>query len=107
MKKESFKYILWMQFGALVFSISNIFSKFASKEEFFSFKFILLYGCSLGVLLIYAILWQQILKHVPMITAYSNRLVSMIWGVFWGAIIFKEKITMTMVLGTLIIMFGL
>lgn len=105
--KINLKYLLWMQGGALLFSISNIFSKFAAREDIFSVKFILLYGCSLGIMFIYALLWQQILKHVSMITAYSNRLIAMIWGIVWGALIFGEKISLTMLVGTVIIIIGL
>lgn len=107
MKKINIKTLLLMQGSALIYSVSNVFSKFASKESFLSFPFILFYGLSLSVMFVYAILWQQILKRVDMITAYSNRLVAMVWGVVWGLLIFQESITMFNVIGTVIILLGL
>lgn len=99
--------IFLMQSSALLFSFSNVFSKFAAMKPFLSFEFVVLYACSLGIMFLYAILWQQILKRVSMIVAYSNRLVAMIWGVVWGCIIFGEKISSTNIIGTGIIFVGL
>lgn len=99
--------LLLMQGSALIFSVSNIFSKYAAKEAFLSPGFILFYGLSLGVMFVYAILWQQILKRVDMVVAYSNRLVAMVWGVVWGVLLFHEQITLFNIIGTGIIMFGL
>lgn len=96
-----------MQGSALVFSLSNVFSKYASKEAFLSLRFLLFYGLSLFIMFIYAILWQQILKRVDMVVAYSNRLVAMIWGVVWGVLIFQEQLRVTNVIGTIIILLGL
>lgn len=109
MKKKSvdFKSLLLMQGSALIYSVSNIFSKYASREGGLSLKFILFYGLSLFVMFVYAILWQQILKRVDMIVAYSNRLVAMIWGVVWGVLIFQEQLTLFNIIGTFIILIGL
>lgn len=99
--------ILILQLGALIFSLSNVCSKYAAQHPFLSWEFILLYGASLGILFLYAVLWQQVLKTVPLLMAYSNRLVSMVWGVVWGAILFQEQISLTNVLGTAVIIYGL
>ena len=96
-----------MQGSALLYSVSNVFSKFAAKESFMSVKFLLLYAMSLLVMFIYAILWQQILKRVDMVVAYSNRLVAMVWGIVWGILIFGEQIRVNNIVGTIIIFFGL
>lgn len=99
--------ILLMQGSALVFSLSNIFSKFAAKEKLLSPEFILLYIGSLSVMMIYAVLWQQILKRVSMVVAYSNRLIAMVWGVVWGRLIFGETIKLSTIIGTVVILTGL
>lgn len=98
---------LLMQASALILSCSNIFSKFAAKEPFLSWRFLFLYGCSLVVMFVYAILWQQILKRVDMIVAYTNRLVAMIWGIVWGLLIFGESISIQNGIGTVVIIVGL
>ena len=48
----------------------------------------------------------MILKHVSLSTAYSNRPVSMIWGIIMGSLIFHEQITLPMIIGSAIIMVG-
>ena len=59
------------------------------------------------ILLLYAVVWQQILKRISLSTAYASRATGVIWGVVWGVIIFNEGITWNMILGTLVILLGL
>lgn len=106
-KKLSFKFYLAMHGAIMFFSFSGVFSKLAGRHPTFSLPFILLYGANLGVCGIYAIMWQQILKRIPLNTAYSNRMVTMIWSMVWGALLFKEAITIPMLIGTVIILLGL
>ena len=96
-----------MQLSALIFSFSNICSKLAAFEPMLSEKFVFLYGSSLAIMVLYAVKWQKILSRVSLITAYSNRLMSMVWGVVWGAILFHETIRWQTALGTCVIMIGL
>lgn len=96
-----------MQLSALVFSLSNICSKLAAFEPVLSEKFLFLYGSSLAIMVIYAIMWQKILSRVSLITAYSNRLMSMVWGVVWGMVLFHETIRWQTALGTCVIIIGL
>ncbi|MBE5881028.1 MAG: transporter [Lachnospiraceae bacterium] len=90
----------------LVYSVSSILSKLASKQEFLSFKFIALYGAVLFILVFYALMWQQVLKRLPLVTAYANKSVTVIWGLIWGVLFFHEAISITKILGILIIMAG-
>ena len=104
--KGNFKYYIFLHMLLFVYSFSGICSKLASKEEFLSIKFILLYGGIVAILGIYAIVWQQILKHIPLTTAFCNKAVSIIWGILWGFLIFKETIKWNMILGAVIVMVG-
>lgn len=99
--------VFLMQISALVLSFSNVFSKLAALEGSLTVRFFLFYALSLFIMMIYALLWQQILKRVSMTAAYSNRLVTIVWGVIWGCIFFHEKITVCNVIGTVIIFAGL
>ena len=90
----------------LVYSCSDIASKLAAGEEFLSLKFILLYGAVIVLLGFYAIFWQQILKKIPLITAYANKSVTIIWGMIFGAVLFKEEISRNQILGAVMIMIG-
>lgn len=79
----------------------------AGKSEFLSIRFFFFYGLVLINLFVYAIVWQQILKKLPLVTAFANKAVTVIWGMLWGMLIFKEKITGWNVLGAAIIMVGI
>ena len=90
-----------------LYSMTGIASKFAAGEEFLSFRFFLFYGIVLFGLFVYAIAWQQIIKHLPLITAYANRGVTVIWGIIWGYFIFSEEITVRKLIGAAIIICGI
>lgn len=91
----------------LILSIAGVFSKLASKQEFLSLEFILLYMGSLIVLFVYAIAWQQILKYIPLSVAYSNKGICLIWAMIFGNIFFGEIITLNMIIGAGIVFCGI
>lgn len=72
-----------------------------------SFRFIALYGFVILLLGIYAIFWQQVIKNMPLTAAYANRAVTVFWGMVWGLIIFKEKITPGKAVGAVIVIAGI
>lgn len=79
----------------------------AGKERLFSTRFIVLYGCMLFVLIIYAIGWQQIIKYMSLTTAYCNKSVTIIWGMLWGWLLFNENISIKMVIGAIVVIAGM
>ncbi|MBQ7203694.1 MAG: transporter [Eubacterium sp.] len=103
---SNIKYIVLLHCLLFFFSFSGVFSKFASKQDFLSVKFCLLYVGIIAILGIYAIAWQQILKHIPLTTAFCNKAVSIIWGIVWGALIFKEQVKINMIIGAAIVIIG-
>ena len=106
MKKEKFFTFLTLHVVLLVYSISGVMSKNAAKYPFLSFKFILFYGGLIVILGLYAIAWQQILKRIPVTTAYANKALMAIWTLLWGKLFFNEAITWGKVIGILIIICG-
>ncbi len=100
------KYLLILHILLGVYSLTGVASKFAAGEEFMSSGFIIFYGLSLLGLFIYAFAWQQVIKHMPLITAYANKGVTVIWGIIWGYFIFRENITVRKLLGAAIIIAG-
>ena len=109
MRKEKWSRVLWMaglQLAVLLFASTGIFTKLASKEAFFSGRFVLLYGTAIFLMFVYAILWQQFLKRMPLMTAYAGRSMSTVWTVLFGCLIFREQLTVGMIIGSLIIIAG-
>lgn len=90
----------------MIYSLSGIASKMAAKESFLSFRFCLYYACIIALLGIYAISWQQIIKHLPLTTAFSNKAVTILWGLIWGAVVFHEAITAGKVIGVVMVIAG-
>ena len=90
----------------MVYSTSGILSKLASGVQFLSVEFCVLYAGVLFLLGLYAIGWQQILKRLPLTTAFSNKAVTIVWGIVWGVLFFAESITLPKVIGAALIMVG-
>lgn len=90
----------------MVYSLGGIFSKKAAGEAFLSMGFCLNYGAVLFLLVIYAVVWQQIIKRLPLTTAYANKAVTLLWGILWGRLFFEESITFGKIAGVIIVMAG-
>lgn len=90
----------------LFYSFSGVVSKFAAGVPFLSWEFVLLYGAMLAILGIYALGWQQILKRMALSTAFSNKAVTVIWGIIWGVVFFGEAVNVQKVIGALLIVAG-
>ncbi|MDE5967147.1 MAG: transporter [Lachnospiraceae bacterium] len=89
-----------------VYSAGGICAKLAAAYDFFSIKFMLLYGAVLLNLFIYAIAWQQLLKKMPLTTAYMNKAITIVWGFVWGMLVFDEAITIGKIIGGAVIIIG-
>lgn len=101
------QYYVLLHIELLLFSLGGICSKMAAQNEFLSFWFIFWYGLVILNLGIYAIVWQQIIKHMPLTTAYANKAITIVWGILWGLLIFKEQIRWNMIVGALIVICGI
>ena len=49
---------------------------------------------------------MQIIKHLPLTTAYANKAIGIVWGILWGIIIFGEQIKWNMIVGAVIVIAG-
>lgn len=107
MKKENLKILILLHILLAVLSLSGVFTKLASYEEFLSLKFIIYYGLVILVLGIYAIAWQQIIKRIPLTSAYANKAVTVVWGIIWGVIFFSEEIKPGKIVGAAIVISGI
>ena len=90
----------------VVFSLSGVCAKMASQQDFLSFWFIFWYGLVILDLGIYAVVWQQIIKYLPLNTAYANKAVTIAWGILWGVLFFQETVKWNMLVGALIVIAG-
>lgn len=100
---------LLLHISLLFSSLSGVCSKMASgyTDRIFSIPFLFWFGLVFVIMMGYAVLWQQILKKMPLTVAYANKPVTLIWGIIWGTLIFQEKITWNMIVGAAIIFAGI
>ena len=105
------KRLLLRHMNILLFSFTGIFSKLAAnsvnKNGVFCMNTFLFAGLILLNCGIYAIFWQQNLKHFDVSIAYAHRAVYNIWSLLWAILIFSEKITVGNILGTALIIIGI
>lgn len=90
----------------MLYSVTGILSKLAAGVAFFSWQFGALYSGILVLLGVYAIGWQQILKRMPLTSAFSSKAVTIVWGILWGLLFFHEPLTAGKVLGAILIVAG-
>ena len=105
--ENKIKNIFYLQGAILIFSFAGIFSKKASEFDFLSIKYLIFYGLSMLVMMIYAVLWQQILKKFSLTVAYANKGTLPLITMFWGWWLFNERISINMIIGSAIIIGGI
>ncbi len=98
---------LKLQLVVAIYASVSIVAKLASGESFLSFRFCLFYGLEILFLFVYAIFWQQILKRFPLNVAYLSKATTIIWGIVIGYFVFNEAVSLTNIIGSVIIVAGI
>ena len=110
-KKANAKQILFLHISILIFSLTGIFSKITANSinengvfHIWTFVFfgLMLLNCG-----IYALFWQQNLKHFEVNVAYAHRCVYNVWSLLWAFLVFSENITVGNMIGTVLIIAGI
>ena len=104
----SAKSFLLLHLTLFLYSVVNIFAKYAGENlaaEAYrpALLFTALEFVSLGV---YAILWQQTLKRMPLTFAFANKAVCTLWTFLFGVIFFSEKVTLGKGIGIAVVLAG-
>ncbi len=101
------KTLLLLHILLLFYSLADVASKYAAGFELLSVGFVVCYGIVLAILAGYALGWQQVIKRMPLTTAYANRGITVVWGIFWGAVFFSEAVTPFKLVGAAMIIAGI
>ncbi|MCI7558137.1 MAG: EamA family transporter [Lachnospiraceae bacterium] len=104
--KIKIKNIILLQLIVIIYTINSIIGKLSAGEEFMSMRFILFYVAEVGVLGIYALLWQQMIKRFDLSIAYANRAMALIWSAVWAVVIFHESLSIKNIIGILLVIAG-
>ena len=105
-RNNVYTYIL-LQISFFIYALSSFFSKFATYNNVEIKNVIICYMLSVFCLGINAIIWQQILKKMNLSIAYSNKGVTIIWGLIFGIIFFNEEISFEKITGIFIVILGI
>ena len=105
-RKFDFKTYAVLHFILLLYSFVGVFMKKAFEQPFLSFYFLLFAGLAVLFLGIYALLWQQVLKKLPLTVAFTNKAICIAWGMLWGALILGDVITWYKIVGSVIVFAG-
>ena len=101
------RHICYLQLSVILLTIANALAKKASSYPFMSLEFNLYYFLQLTLFVIYAIVWQQLIKHFTLSVAYLNKSLGIIWTAIIAVLIFNEMITIANILGAVVIISGI
>ena len=105
-RKFDFKTYAVLHGILLLYSFVGVFMKKAFACDFLSVWFFLFAGLAVLFLGIYALLWQQVLKKLPLTVAFTNKAICIAWGMLWGALILGDTITWYKIVGSVIVFAG-
>lgn len=91
----------------MLYACVGICTKMASMQEMFSWCYLLWFGAAVAIIGLFAVLWQQILRHVELSTAYLFKGTTLIFTMLIAAILFGETITVPNIIGSIIIITGI
>ena len=91
----------------LVYACTSIFTKMASQQEMLSWPYLLWIAGAVGVMAVYALLWQQVIARMPLSTAFMFKGTSLIFILLISALLFHEPITTNNMIGSAIIITGI
>ena len=99
--------VLLLVSAFLIYSTTGVFTKFASGEIFLSMTYMLYFSMVIVAMGIYAVMWQLILKRVPLSQAYLYKSMTVFFSLFFAFSIFNEEVTWKNMLGAVLIISGI
>ena len=90
-----------------LYACVSLFTKYASQQDFMSWNYMVGLIAAVGVMGLYAVLWQQILKRIELSMAYMFKGTSLIFVMLLAYVFFDEQITWNNIVGAIIIISGI
>lgn len=106
MNNSSIKYGILIGIN-FVYACTAVFTKMASRYGFLSWNYIVWVLGAVLVMGIYALLWQQVIKRLPLSTAYMFKGTSLVFVLLLSVLLFGEHVSFSNILGSIIIISGI
>ena len=105
----SFSRFVFLHGTLLLYAVSSVFAKLAGNALYAgeTMRTIVYIGVEFLLLGIYAILWQQVLKRMPLSFAYTNKAICTLWTVLFAIFCFGETLTLAKAIGVIIVLVGI
>lgn len=104
--KKWLSYIL-LVLAVAIYACTGAFTRFASMSPFLSWQYILCVIGAVGVIGIYAIIWQQLIQRMDISLAYMFKGLGVVFALLICHYVFDEVITMKNIVGAVIIIAGI
>ena len=91
----------------LIYASTSICMKMASRQEMPSWPYLFWIAGAIGVMGVYALLWQQVIARMPLSKAYMFKGTSLIFVLLFSALLFGETITTNNLIGSAMIIAGI
>ena len=104
---KSFQTYLALVGVNLIYACTSICTKMASRQEMMSWPYLLWIAGAVGVMGVYALLWQQVITRMPISTAYMFKGTSLVFVLLFSALLFGEGISTNNLIGSAIIIAGI
>ncbi len=91
----------------MLYACVGICTKMASQQEMMSWSYLLWFAGAVGIIGIYAILWQQVLRRIDVSIAYMFKGTTLIFTMCIAALLFGEPISVMNIIGSVIIVTGI
>lgn len=110
MRNIKIKNFLLLHLNILIFSFTGVFSKAASVQYnkhglqstlLYLFLMLMILNC-----MVYAVIWQKVIKKIDLNVAYANKTVYLIWSQIWAVILFHETLSVQNVIGLILVFIG-
>lgn len=106
MKIDNIRMLLCVFGVYFLYSFSSVMVKLASQYSL-SAKFLLFLFGVIGIMGIYALIYQQLVKKMNLSDIYSAKGIVVIYNLVWAAGIFEEKISIGNLVGAIVILIGI
>lgn len=108
MTKPNLKSMTLLHGTLLIYSVTSVFAKLAGLQMGAGswLRTLVFLGLEMLALVIYSVLWQQVLKRMPLSYAYSNKGICTLWTAIFGLVLFGESLTWGKALGILVVLIG-